>query len=192
MPYTDPRRKVERSWLYRQLHKDELNAIRRKQYHEQPHKKAWIAQHNSSLRGGYVLLRRNSIRGNYVLEISFEEYCVIVKKQRCFYCAVDLSSRRGHKLDRVNNKLGYLKSNVVPSCADCNRCKGVLEHWGWEGPELIEALHRLRKRPQTHCAYNHPLHGAKTCLLCHRKRCREATAAYRARKKAAPPLPCSR
>lgn len=182
MPYKNKDDKVACAVRYRLKNGDELRAKDRLKWRD-PIEKKRVCAYLDSLSGGYMLLKRNSVRGSHALEISFDEYREIVKGQKCFYCGTDLYGRCGHKIDRLDNRLGYLKSNVVPCCSDCNCSKGVLERYGWHPPEIIEVVRGMRANPRTHCIYGHALQGTGYCLTCKRERCKLATRRYRARRK---------
>lgn len=65
-------------------------------------------------------------------DLTFEEF-VSISKMDCHYCGAKPSPTRGHRewsaiiftngLDRVDPSMGYLRSNVVPCCKDCNVAK---------------------------------------------------------------------
>ncbi len=68
-----------------------------------------------------------------VFELTLEEFSVLVRAD-CHYCGTPpfsgfqpRSRRRGKVLlngvDRVDCKLGYVRSNVVPCCKHCNKAK---------------------------------------------------------------------
>lgn len=70
------------------------------------------------------------IKGN-ACDITYEDFCVLSATKECFYCgekitwAVADTNRNSHRynLDRKDNHLGYLKTNVVVCCSKCNRMK---------------------------------------------------------------------
>lgn len=43
----------------------------------------------------------------------------------CEYCNKVILNEKGIGLDRLDNSLGYVKTNVVPCCGDCNYIKGT-------------------------------------------------------------------
>ncbi len=57
----------------------------------------------------------------YTTDITNEEYLTYIK-QPCHYCGGSLPNS-GIRLDRVDNTIGYLNSNVVPCCKTCNIAK---------------------------------------------------------------------
>lgn len=58
----------------------------------------------------------------------------------CMYCG-DTSSQM--TLDRIDNAVGHLKSNVVPACIRCNYFRRDLPYAAWK--LLIPAIRRARK-----------------------------------------------
>lgn len=70
----------------------------------------------------------------FIFEITLAQFTVLTA-QNCYYCGsapsnvARITSRNGvfiySGLDRVNNELGYIPSNVVPCCRTCNYCKGA-------------------------------------------------------------------
>lgn len=73
--------------------------------------------------------------------LSFElskEFAKQIMSMDCYYCGVSPSNksfgqrRKGEYvysgIDRVDNTKGYIESNVVPCCGQCNKSKGKLEY----------------------------------------------------------------
>ena len=56
------------------------------------------------------------------LSITYEE-CQLLWAMGCSYCGKDVLIEKGCSLDRLDNSLGYLLSNVVTCCGDCNTIK---------------------------------------------------------------------
>lgn len=63
--------------------------------------------------------RNMALRRDLEWSLSFDEYKSIVASA-CYYCGCDLSSQKGHSLDRKDNSVGYTKENVIPCCGGCN------------------------------------------------------------------------
>lgn len=59
---------------------------------------------------------------NKELELNYIEIGEIMKRP-CFFCG---QKENYNGLDRFDNSKGYLKNNVVPCCAICNRAKSTL------------------------------------------------------------------
>ena len=78
----------------------------------------------SSLRAGARLARLKVAARERGLEvdISLDEYRVVIAAGRCHYCAGPLPAS-GHGLDRRSASLGYTRDNVVAACDACNRIK---------------------------------------------------------------------
>ena len=77
-----------------------------------------------------------------------EETLISLVKQPCNYCGSEpFKPHRENKnflyngLDRADNNVGYLETNVVPCCYICNKMKGVLS----EG-EFMEHLNKIWTR----------------------------------------------
>lgn len=56
-------------------------------------------------------------------DLTFEQWSTLVLDKPCHYCSGPLETK-GCGLDRKNNSLGYIVSNVVSCCKECNRLKG--------------------------------------------------------------------
>jgi hypothetical protein len=72
----------------------------------------------------YQNFKRSSIRRNIEFNISIEEFTEIVQ-QNCYYCN-HYKETEAIGIDRVNNSIGYVSTNIVPCCADCNILKNDL------------------------------------------------------------------
>lgn len=79
---------------------------------------------------GYDKDRAKSYGREFTL--TFEEWSGFTLSQPCFYCSkpprLFLGGVRKHPiylsgLDRIDNSLGYLTTNVVPCCIECNQSK---------------------------------------------------------------------
>ena len=94
-------------------------------------------------KGKFANLKRSAkSKGRGQVLLNFEEYAELVVGKVCNYCSGSLPEM-GHGLDRLNNKLGYQKGNVVPCCADCNQKKGYLEAAGFEPKRTQELMKEL-------------------------------------------------
>jgi hypothetical protein len=63
-------------------------------------------------------------------------------KNGCVYCgAIGAESRVG--LDRINNSIGHLKSNVVPACMNCNLTRGTMPYEAWI--KIAPAVREVRR-----------------------------------------------
>lgn len=75
--------------------------------------------------------------------ITFEEYKALIQDGVCFYCHRVMSGQTGTGLDRRDNALGYLLSNVVACCWECNMIKGELTEE--EATAAVTAVIKVRK-----------------------------------------------
>lgn len=65
-------------------------------------------------------------------DLTLEEF-IHISKMNCYYCGSNPTKTKGHRkwskeiytngLDRIDPSLGYLKSNIVACCKDCNVAK---------------------------------------------------------------------
>jgi len=75
--------------------------------------------------------------------INFEDYSKLISKN-CIYCKKSIKNKTGVGLDRLDNSKGYVLSNVVTCCGDCNSIRGdKLTHE--ETIVVIEAVLKHRK-----------------------------------------------
>ena len=82
----------------------------------------------------FLSYRMNAGRRGIKFFLTKEEFEDLVTKN-CFYCGAKPSARKNKALkshmpmngvDRVDNTVGYLKSNCVPACPECNMAKRML------------------------------------------------------------------
>lgn len=84
----------------------------------------------------FSIYKRTSAKNRgYSFELSFEDFFYLTQ-QNCYYCGVVPSkfykskyAKKGfyyNGIDRINNDLGYLKSNSACCCRDCNNAKSDL------------------------------------------------------------------
>lgn len=81
------------------------------------------------------LKKMQSARDRHLgFHLSFREFKTLMKKKRCVYTGVEMTAPKagGHPLttrtlERVNNKLGYVKGNVIAVCHYANQLKSIWE-----------------------------------------------------------------
>jgi|SRR5208282_2032454 len=69
----------------------------------------------------YQLLKSKAKQRGLLVGISFDEF-KFLRSQNCYYCGGVLCET-GHSLDRKDNSVGYISSNVAPCCGVCNYAK---------------------------------------------------------------------
>lgn len=73
----------------------------------------------------YNLAKRKAIeRKKLEFLLTFKVYDNIVKKG-CYYCSKNLYTEQGVSLDRIINNIGYVRTNVIPCCGNCNMIRGT-------------------------------------------------------------------
>ena len=79
------------------------------------------------------ILKHSAKKRGYNVDICFEEYKDLLNLG-CVYCGETLLDKGGYCLDRIDNSIGYITSNVTPCCKTCNMAKstmGVDEFLKW-------------------------------------------------------------
>ena len=110
-------------------------AIRRRSY-QREYSRRWRREHhelalrqyrygNRTQRGVYRHYKYGAKRRGIRFELSFEQFSGFWGKP-CYYCGAPIE-RIG--LDRVENRKGYVRGNVVACCKFCNMAKSDLSVW---------------------------------------------------------------
>jgi hypothetical protein len=85
-------------------------------------------------------------------ELSMEEFRTMTQ-QECFYCGTppsrNIKCKTGthtsiyvaNGIDRVDNQIGYVMTNVVPCCFDCNHAKATLSQ-----KQFLELANKVAQR----------------------------------------------
>mgnify|MGYP001612350194 CR=1 FL=1 len=80
--------------------------------------------------------------------LSLRQYTKLIE-QPCYYCGTSMANSMGTGLDRLDNRYGYSKKNVVTCCGICNRTRGIY-YTPEETKVMIDALLLFRaKRNRT-------------------------------------------
>jgi hypothetical protein len=90
--------------------------------------------------GAFTALERGARRDKRQMTISYEEFLTLIGtgKPPCYYCGDVVEYKMGssgsqtYHLDRLDNRFGYHKDNVVVCCKKCNFAKGdryTYEEW---------------------------------------------------------------
>ena len=99
---------------YRDINRVRLNIAVRKCY----------ARTKTKPRKRFVLARITSRRRGYAFLLSLRQYTKLIE-QPCYYCGTSMANSMGTGLDRLDNRYGYSKKNVVTCCGICNRTRGI-------------------------------------------------------------------
>jgi hypothetical protein len=79
------------------------------------------------------MLRGSARKRGINVNLDIAKYQYIIDRG-CEFCGISLENEKGYCLDRVNNKKGYVITNVVGCCKICNRAKSdmdVYEFMDW-------------------------------------------------------------
>jgi hypothetical protein len=76
--------------------------------------------------------KKRATRKKLKFEITREEFRIFIQKS-CYFCNFSPTSKMKHPekfgfiiyngIDRLDNKKGYIKDNIIPCCGFCNRAK---------------------------------------------------------------------
>lgn len=91
-------------------------------------------KYSQSIPGKYREYKKGAFDRNYKWAITRKEFESFWQKP-CYYCGTEIETIG---LDRINNDLGYIKSNLVPCCSVCNRAKDTMT-----AEEYIEHCRRV-------------------------------------------------
>ena len=72
---------------------------------------------------GYRTIKARSAKRRWDEPLSYEDW-LLVSSQPCHYCKTPYQLHGGAGLDRIDNSLGYLSTNVLPCCPTCNKIRG--------------------------------------------------------------------
>jgi hypothetical protein len=92
----------------------------------------------------YNRLCSSATRRNIPVAITYDEYLLFTKYDKCHYCYspliwnkyvnVNRNDSAAYNIDRKDNSLGYTKNNCVECCSKCNWSKGDrYTHEDWYG-----------------------------------------------------------
>ena len=68
--------------------------------------------------------KKSALERELEWELSFDEYKDIICNS-CHYCSDDLAEWGGTSLDRIDNEVGYILTNVLPCCGNCNKIRNT-------------------------------------------------------------------
>jgi hypothetical protein len=98
-----------------------------------------FADHKSSL---YVQYRNRAIKKQLDFLIMPDDYNNIIKHD-CYLCGKKNSNSHNNGIDRLNNNIGYILSNVISCCCECNYMK---KNYSYEDLFLkINLIHEKHK-----------------------------------------------
>lgn len=109
----------------KQTHIQKKSSGNQKRYNYEVRKR-----YNTSDRGVYLRYRSDAHRRsrNYEFQLTFEFFAQLINSA-CNFCGKE--NCRG--VDRLDNNVGYINSNVVPCCKRCNEMKSVIPVQEWLG-----------------------------------------------------------
>lgn len=83
-----------------------------------------IKRYRRTPEGRFASLKMNAKVRKLEVFLTLED-CKNIWKNHCVYCGDScLNTETGYGIDRLDNKKGYEKNNVVACCSNCNIAKG--------------------------------------------------------------------
>ena len=108
---------------YIKANKQKVKAKNRKHYDDNKEK---ILRYHKSIRHTpkrkFGQAVKSAKERNLSWDIEFEDYCSIISNL-CHYCDTSLAEFGGSSLDRRDNTIGYVLTNVLPCCGPCNNMR---------------------------------------------------------------------
>lgn len=109
---------IERSKKWQKDNHEKYLESEKKRYLK---RKKYLQSYRKTSKGIYLGLKKGAKDRNLQFEIKFEEFLSITSNP-CIYCnEINFVS-----LDRIDNKIGYIISNVSSCCSRCNYMKGTM------------------------------------------------------------------
>ena len=110
-----------------------------------------LANVNAGYNAIYRAYKNNAKNRKLQFTITLNEFIELLN-QNCYYCNIEPSRIHDKSyyhikyngVDRINNKFGYLKNNVVSCCKTCNIAKNNLKY-----EEFLEWIKRLINNYET-------------------------------------------
>lgn len=97
-------------------------------------------KYNRSIKARFNLMTFRNKRFSQIGQMSLSDYEKILHNSKCIYCNAKMPST-GVGLDRIDNKIGYIVSNVVTCCGRCNVFRGA----GISFEDMLKLKPLLRK-----------------------------------------------
>ena len=118
--------------------------LRDRKYNATDAAKKASRKYRTTRKAQYQFLQRNAAKRKIEVDLTFEEFQQIRSSEACHYCGGSLPEVGGG-LDRIDNKLGYTKENVLTCCHSCNLMRGDRIS-AMEMKAAIAAVHEQRDR----------------------------------------------
>lgn len=112
--------------------------------------KAKLDRYHKSFKGRYANLKNKAKHRGLPFELSLDDYRRVVNSGVCYFCGGTLPTN-GSGVDRLDNRLGYVRGNCISCCWSCNTIKGRVEGLGFVYPrtmELLKEILRIRSVPK--------------------------------------------
>lgn len=108
---------------YRNIQKHKIRAKKWREKTRTEESLAYKRKDSKEFKRRLTRCRNRATKINKEFDLTLEFYSDLMKLG-CYYCKTDLIDVSGFCLDRIDNNLGYLKTNVLPCCKQCNYLRG--------------------------------------------------------------------
>lgn len=130
--------KRDHNRAFLETHPGYANRARARYRRKYPHK---MKELHRRLTGRFSSGKTQAKRREVPWALSLDRYVELIAES-CHWCGGELNET-GTGLDRLDNRLGYVEGNVVPSCWHCNTLKGRIEGLGFRYPRTTELMEEL-------------------------------------------------
>jgi hypothetical protein len=118
---------LERGRQYREENIEDIRE-RNRQYYEANRENILKRdrQYIASVHGTFMKMRQSARRRDIIFELT-EDFVGNETDKPCFYCGEETTNTKRNGLDRLDNDIGYIPTNVVSCCWTCNQMKSCLD-----------------------------------------------------------------
>ena len=109
---------------YYQENKENI-LLQKKEYSASENGKETKKKYSELPKSRFSIYKRAAIKKNLEFALSLEEF-IKLTSQQCYYCNDFTRDKDYVGIDRIDSNLGYISSNCVSCCRDCNLAKNKL------------------------------------------------------------------
>jgi len=135
----------QRKWdqRYCSTHKEQIHVRDLNYYAKNREKiKSRNLKYALTLNGRFSVYKSQAKRLGRTFELTLEQFQAITE-ELCYYCGKFSISKDHCGIDRVDTKIGYVLSNCVPCCEQCNKMKMDYSEHEFLGKCLEIVMYRI-------------------------------------------------
>lgn len=131
--------------VQRAYYRDNHGEIRQKRkLYWEANRDRFLEERGNDPRYRFMHARTTARRRGLDFSITEDKYLELIGPDSCAYCGFPLA-RLGYGLDRIDNDIGYLPSNVIPCCKECNRARSNLFSFDEMKSSVGPAIRRVKE-----------------------------------------------